>query len=53
MIQSIEDYEDQLESDSLGNARKEVLANVSWEELEKKLDWDKIIIPIKFLLILS
>lgn len=44
VIHSIEDYEDELDISTLGGSRKEVAESgvISWEELEKRLGWDKI-----------
>ncbi|MBA3956904.1 MAG: hypothetical protein H0X51_00710 [Parachlamydiaceae bacterium] len=44
VVRSIEDYEDEMDSASLGIARKEVAENgvITWKELEKKLGWDKL-----------
>ena len=44
IVRDIEDYEDELDSQTLGLARKEISESgvISWEELEKKLGWDKL-----------
>jgi len=44
VIISIEDFEDEFDTASLGEARKEVADSgvITWEELEKKLGWDKL-----------
>ena len=44
VIHSIEDYEDSVDSSTLGLARREVAESgpMSWEELEKRLGWDKL-----------
>ncbi len=44
VIRSIEEYEDELDQESLTRSRKEVLEEgaISWEEMEKRLDWDNL-----------
>lgn len=44
IITSVEDVEDELDIAALGRARSEVAATglISWDELEKKLGWDKL-----------
>ena len=44
IIRSVEDYEDEMDSASLGSARKEIAQSgvMSWKDLEKKLGWDKL-----------
>jgi len=44
VIHSIEDYEDELDVSDLGKARKDVAESgaITWEELEKRLGWDKL-----------
>lgn len=44
VIMYIEDLEDEMDTTSLGRARKEIADTgvISWEALEKKLGWDKL-----------
>jgi hypothetical protein len=44
LIKSIEEYEDELDRQSLEAARKSIEAHgtIPWEEMEKKLGWDKL-----------
>ena len=44
VIQSLEAYEDELDTLDLGGARSEVAQSgtMTWEELEKKLGWDEL-----------
>lgn len=44
VIRSVEDYEDELDSASLQAARDDAneKGTMSWEEMEKRLGWDKL-----------
>lgn len=42
VIKSIEEYEDELDVLALRRAREEKEVNISWEEAEKRLGWDKL-----------
>lgn len=42
VINSIEEYEDELDVAALKKAREEKETPISWEEAEKSLGWDKI-----------
>lgn len=42
VIQSIHDYEDELDAIAYKKAKSESKGTISWEEAEKKLGWDKL-----------
>lgn len=41
VIKSIEEYENELDLQALRKAKEENEPNISWEEAEKRLGWDK------------
>ncbi len=43
-LRSLEEYENELDLSSLEEARKDIKKHdlISWEEMEKKLGWDKL-----------
>jgi len=43
-IRSVEDYEDEMDRASIEAAKKdtETHGTISWEEMEKRLGWDKL-----------
>ena len=44
VIRSVEDLEDEFDTETMGRARKEIAESgaITWQELEKKLGWDKL-----------